>query len=69
MNRIIIFGCGNTGREILKYIGEERVCFYCDNNALLAGQTVLGNRRGQGRRYACLRGVTKARRPSSGSSD
>ena len=44
MNRIIIFGCGNTGREILKYIGEERVCFYCDNNALLAGQTVLGKR-------------------------
>lgn len=44
MDKIIIFGCGNTGRDILRYIGEERVCFYCDNNASFTGKTILGKR-------------------------
>lgn len=40
--KFIIFGCGNTGRKILDYIGSERVLFYCDNDETHTGKSING---------------------------
>lgn len=42
MISFIIFGCGNTGKTLLQYIGRERVAFYCDNNPDIVGKSVDG---------------------------
>lgn len=36
----VIFGCGNVGMQTLKFIGEDRVDFFCDNNLEFVGKFV-----------------------------
>ena len=40
--KIILFGAGAFGRKALDYFGEERVAYYADNNAAMAGSQVNG---------------------------
>lgn len=40
--KIILFGAGDFGRKALDYFGEEKVAYFVDNNADIAGKTVCG---------------------------
>ncbi len=44
MEKIILFGAGNIGKEALLYFGEENIFCFCDNNSELWGKEVLGKR-------------------------
>lgn len=41
-NNIVIFGAGNYGRRALDYYGEERVCFFVDNDQKKQGSFLCG---------------------------
>lgn len=41
-NRIIIFGSGKIGHETLKFLGEENIFCFCDNNSQLSGVKKYG---------------------------
>ncbi|GEM_PF-351722 len=40
--RIILYGCGNIGREALDFFGEENIACFCDSRDDLVGKTVYG---------------------------
>lgn len=40
----VIFGCGNLGMETFRFIGGERIDYFCDNNAEFAGNYIEGKK-------------------------
>lgn len=40
----VIFGCGKLGIEALRFIGVERIDFFCDNNADFVGNYIEGKK-------------------------
>lgn len=40
--KIILFGAGDFGKKALEYFGEDRVAYYADNNAGMAGSLING---------------------------
>lgn len=35
MDKVILFGAGQYGKEALQMIGKERVAFFVDNNLII----------------------------------
>lgn len=42
MKKIILFGCGKIGKQVLKKLGRENVAFFIDNDEMLYGKQVEG---------------------------
>lgn len=42
--KIILFGAGKIGKEVLTYFGSEFISYFCDNNPDLWGKEVMGKK-------------------------
>ena len=41
-SKIILFGCGIMGHEVMKKLGEDNILCFCDNDQSLHGTTRWG---------------------------
>ncbi len=41
--KIVVFGCGDWGRSVVSFLGEDNVDFFCDNNPNIIGDSLLGH--------------------------